>query len=140
MASMALHHHVATMPVVDEAGRLVGVVGPTTLMGIMHRLADITRESDRGRQAIEEPPLRRARHRLPWLVVGLGLERLTGGELRTGILIGTVLALLAFPMVWLVFGELLLAAAVTLALAAASIVASTLSLLIYFTCVSLIVL
>ncbi len=52
------------------------------------------------------------------------LGRLLGGELRTGLLIGTVLALLAFPMVWLVFGELRLAAAVTLALAGASIVAS----------------
>ncbi|WP_426149187.1 magnesium transporter [Polaromonas sp. DSR2-3-2] len=192
MASIALHHHVAVMPVVDEAGRLVGVVGPTTLMDILrrehvedlHRLAGITRESDHARQAIEEPPLRRARHRLPWLVVGLGgsmvatfivtrfesalavkpaiaffvpglvyladaigtqseavavrglslshlgLNRLIGGELRTGILIGMVLALLAFPMVWLVFDELRLAAAVTLALAAASIVASTLGLLL----------
>lgn len=51
-------------------------------------------------------------------------------ELRTGILIGVVLALLAFPMVWLGFGELRMAAAVTLALAAASIVASTLGLLL----------
>lgn len=232
MASIALHHHVAAMPVVDEAGRLVGVVGPATLMDILrrehvedlHRLAGITRESKHARHAIEEPSLRRARHRLPWLVVGLGgsmvatlivvrfesalaakpaiaffvpglvyladaigtqseavavrglslshlgLGRLIGGELRTGILIGMVLALLAFPMVWLVFGELRLAAAVTLALAAASIVASTLglllpwlltrfdfdpaygsgplativqdvlSLLIYFSCISLIVL
>jgi magnesium transporter len=133
---------------------------------------------------LEEPPLRRARHRLPWLIVGLGgsmlatfvvarfeselaakpalaffvpglvyladaigtqteavavrglslshvgLGRLIGSELRTGTLIGVVLALLAFPVVWLVFGELRLAAAVTLALAGASVVASVLGLLL----------
>lgn len=232
MASIALRHGVAAMPVVDEAGRLVGVVGPITLMDILrrehvedlHRLAGITRETAQALQAIEEPPLRRARHRLPWLVVGLGgsmvatfvvvrfesvlaakpalaffvpglvyladaigtqseavavrglslshigIRRLIGGELRTGILVGLVLALLAFPMVWLVFGELRLAAAVALALAGASILASVLglmlpwllarigsdpaygsgplativqdvlSLLIYFACVSVIVL
>ena len=192
MASIALHHGVSAMPVVDAAGRLVGVVGPTQLMKILrrehvedlHRLAGITRESDQAREALEEPPMRRVRHRLPWLVVGLvgsmvatfvvarfesaltakpalaffvpglvyladaigtqseavavrglslshvGLAKLIGGELRTGLLIGMVLALLAFPMIWLVFGELQLAAAVTLALAGASMVASVLGLLL----------
>lgn len=232
LASIALHQSVAAMPVVDDNGRLVGVVGSTTLMDILrrehvedlHRLAGITRESADARNALEEPPLRRARHRLPWLVVGLGgsmvatfivarfesaltakpelaffvpglvyladaigtqseavavrglslshvgIGRLIGSELRTGLLIGVVLALLAFPMIWLVFGEPRLAAAVTLALAGASVVASVLglalpwllarigsdpaygsgplativqdvlSLLIYFGCVSVIVL
>ena len=231
-ASIALHHGVSAMPVVDDAGRVVGVVGSTALMDILrrehvedlHRLAGITRESDQARHALEEAPLRRARHRLPWLLVGLvgsmvatfvvarfesalaakpelaffvpglvyladaigtqseavavrglslshvGIARLIGSELRTGLLIGVVLALLAFPMVWLAFGEPRLAAAITLALAGASIVASglglvlpwllarfgsdpaygsgplativqdVLSLLIYFGCVSVIVL
>ena len=192
MASMALHHGVAAMPVVDAVGRLVGVVGPARLMAILrrehvedlHRLAGITREADHAREAIEEPPMRRARHRLPWLIVGLGgsmlatfvvarfesalaakpalaffvpglvyladaigtqseaiavrglslshvgMARLIGGELRTGLLIGLVLALLAFPMVWLAFGELRLAAAVTIALAGASALASVLGLLL----------
>jgi magnesium transporter len=79
MASIALHHGVAAMPVVDETGRLVGVVGPTKLMNILrrehvedlHRLAGIARESNHAREAIEEPPLCRVRDR-PWLVVGLG--------------------------------------------------------------------
>ena len=192
MASIALHHKVAALPVVDETGHLVGVVGSTTLMDILrrehvedlHRLAGITRESADARNALEEAPLRRARHRLPWLVVGLGgsmvatfivahfesaltakpelaffvpglvyladaigtqseavavrglslshvgIGRLIGSELRTGLLIGVVLALLAFPMIWWVFGEPRLAAAVTLALAGASIVASVLGLLL----------
>jgi magnesium transporter len=192
MASIALHHGASALPVVDEAGRLVGVVGPTKLMRILrrehvedlHRLAGITRESDRAREAIEEAPTRRVRHRLPWLLVGLGgsmvatlvvarfesalvatpalaffipglvyladaigtqseavavrglslshvgLAKLIGGELRTGVLIGVVLGLLAFPLIWVVFGELHLAAAVALALAGASVVASVLGLLL----------
>jgi magnesium transporter len=192
MASIALQHGVAAVPVVDDDGRLMGVVGPTRLMEILrhehvedlHLLAGIARESAQARRALEEPPLRRVRHRLPWLLVGLGgsmvatlvvarfetalaakpalaffvpglvyladaigtqseavavrglslshvrLGRLLGGELRTGALIGLVLALLAFPMVWLAFGELRLAAAVAVALAGASIVASGLGLLL----------
>jgi magnesium transporter len=58
------------------------------------------------------------------------MARLIGGELRTGLPIGLVLALLAFPMVWLEFGELRLAAAVTIALAGASALASVLGLLL----------
>jgi magnesium transporter len=192
MASFALHHGVSAVPVVDSDDRLIGVVGPAKLMAILrrehvedlHLLAGITRESSQAREAIEEPPTRRARHRLPWLVVGLagsmvatfvvarfeaelaakpalaffvpglvyladaigtqseavavrglslshlGLRRLIGRELRTGLLVGLVLALLAFPMVWLVFGELRLAVAVALALAGASALASVLGLLL----------
>ena len=37
----------------------------------LHRLAGIKREAARARHAIEDPPLRHARHRLPWLLVGL---------------------------------------------------------------------
>src|SRR5690606_34686570 len=38
----------------------------------LHRLAGITRETEQGRQALEAPPLRRVRHRLPWLMAGMG--------------------------------------------------------------------
>lgn len=195
MASVALHHGVGALPVVDDDGRLVGVVDAATLMNILrrehvedlHRLAGITREtggSERAREALEAPPLRRVRHRLPWLAVGLvgsmvatlvmarfesalaakpvlaffvpglvyladaigtqseaiavrglslshaRLPQLLGAELRTGALIGLVLALLALPMVWLVFGEWRLAFAVAGALFGASAVASTLGLLL----------
>jgi len=192
MASVALHHRVDSMPVVDANGHLQGVVGPAALMHILrrehvedlHRLAGITRETEQARHALEAPPLRRLRHRLPWLLVGLagsalatlvvsrfeqalaakptlaffvpglvyladaigtqseavavrglslshvGLGGLIGSELRTGALIGAVLALLAWPLVWAVFGDAPLAAAVALALGAASIVASVLGLLL----------
>ena len=192
MASVALHHGATAVPVVDDDGRLVGVVGAATLMDILrrehvedlHRLAGISREDVQARQALEAPPLRRLRHRLPWLAVGLlgsmvatavvsrfesalaakpalaffvpglvyladaigtqseaiavrglslshaRLPQLLGAELRTGALIGAVLALLALPMVWAVFGDLRLATAVAGALFGASTVASSLGLLL----------
>ena len=192
MASLALHHGVTAMPVVDAENRPVGVVGPAALMAILrrehvedlHRLAGISREDDHARRALEEPPLRRVRHRLPWLLVGLlgslvatwvvsrfesalqakpvlaffvpglvyladaigtqseavavrGLSlsrtpvgRMLGGELRTGLLIGGALALVALPLVWLAFRDVALAAAVALALAGASLVAAVLGLLL----------
>lgn len=37
----------------------------------IHRIAGIGRETHRAREAIKAPPLRRVRHRLPWLLLGL---------------------------------------------------------------------
>ena len=37
----------------------------------LHVLSGIQRETSKARHAIEDPPLRRVRHRLPWLLVGL---------------------------------------------------------------------
>lgn len=79
VASLALHHALNTIPVVDRSDRLLGVVPTEALLRILrrehvediHRFAGITRETHRAREAIESPPLRRARHRLPWLVLGL---------------------------------------------------------------------
>lgn len=79
VASLALHHAMSAIAVVDRTGRLLGVVPGAALMRILrrehvedlHRFAGIGREAHRAREAIEEPPLRRARDRLPWLIVGL---------------------------------------------------------------------
>jgi magnesium transporter len=78
-ASLALHHGVDALPVVDAQGRPLGVMPSQALLQVLrrehvedlHRLAGIKREAARARHAIEDPPLRRARHRLPWLLVGL---------------------------------------------------------------------
>jgi magnesium transporter len=78
-ASVALHHGVDALPVVDRDGRLLGVMPPQALMQVLrrehvedlHLLAGIQRETAQARHAIEDPPLRRVRHRLPWLLVGL---------------------------------------------------------------------
>jgi magnesium transporter len=79
VASIAIAHGLASVPVVDAAGRLVGVVPAQILLEVLrhehvedlHRLAGIRHEQGRARDAIEAPPLRRARDRMPWLLVGL---------------------------------------------------------------------
>lgn len=79
VASLALHHALAAIPVIDANEHLLGVVPSEALLRILrrehvedlHRLAGITRETRRAREAMEAPPLRRLRHRLPWLLVGL---------------------------------------------------------------------
>ncbi|MBK6981412.1 MAG: magnesium transporter [Betaproteobacteria bacterium] len=78
-ASVALHRGVDALPVVDASGSLLGALPPQVLLQVLrrehvedlHRLAGITREAARARHAIEDPPMRRARHRLPWLLAGL---------------------------------------------------------------------
>ena len=78
-ASHALRHALLAVPVVDRGGRLVGVVPARALMQILRRehvedlrhMAGIRRETTLARNAIEAPPMRGARDRLPWLLVGL---------------------------------------------------------------------
>jgi magnesium transporter len=90
-ASLALHHGVDALPVVDHEDRLLGVMPAQALMQVLrrehvedlHRLAGIRRETAQARHAIEDPPVRRARHRLPWLLVGLA-----GGALATAAMAG----------------------------------------------------
>jgi magnesium transporter len=79
IASHALRHGLPAVPVTDRDGRLLGVVPPLVLLDVLrrehvedlHRLAGIRRESAQARAAIEAPPVRRARDRLPWLLIGL---------------------------------------------------------------------
>jgi magnesium transporter len=90
-ASLALHHGVDALPVVDREGKLLGVMPSQALLQVLRRehvedlhvLAGIRREASQARHAIEDPPLRRARHRLPWLFVGLA-----GGALATLVMTG----------------------------------------------------
>lgn len=79
VASLAIRHGLTAVPVVDASGRLLGVVPPLALIDVLrrehvedlHRLAGILREDTMARHAIEDPPVRRARDRLPWLLAGL---------------------------------------------------------------------
>ena len=90
-ASLALHRRVDALPVVDGEGRLVGVMPSQALLQVLRRehvedlhvLAGIRRETAQARHAIEDPPLRRARHRLPWLFAGLA-----GGAVATLVMAG----------------------------------------------------
>lgn len=79
IASLALHHVLNAIPVVDRNDYLLGVIPSEALLHILrrehvediHRIAGIGRETHRAREAIESPPTRRARDRLPWLLIGL---------------------------------------------------------------------
>jgi magnesium transporter len=78
-ASAALEDAVDALPVVDRDGRLLGLMPSQALLQVLrqehvedlHRLAGIRRGTAQARHAIEDSPLRSARHRLPWLLVGL---------------------------------------------------------------------
>ena len=79
VASMAIGSPLAMIPVVDAQQRFMGIVPPGVLLGILRhehvedllRLAGVAHETSFSREALESPPTRRARHRLPWLLVGL---------------------------------------------------------------------
>ena len=91
IASLALHHGVNAIAITDNDGKFLGVVPATALIGILrhehvedlHRLAGISRETDLARHAIEAPPARRVRDRLPWLAAGLA-----GSVAATGVMAG----------------------------------------------------
>lgn len=187
VASLALGHGLSAVPVLDAHGHFAGVVPAQALLEVLrhehvedlHRLAGIGPETDMAREALEEPPIRRVRHRLPWLLFGLAgslltavivasfeasleariavayfipaivyladavgtqseaiairslslsrtpLRRLIASEMRTGLLIGLTLALLALLPIWWWFGDARLALAVAIALMAATACATT---------------
>lgn len=194
MAHLALRRNASEIVVVTPQGTLVGVVPALALMRVLyreheedlHKLAGIAREEQMITGALTAPPRRRARDRLPWLLVGLlgsaiatwvtsrfeatlaakvtvsffipglvyladavgtqteaivvrGLAHeehrvsagtLLRGELTTGLLIGGVLGALVLPAVWLAFGDARLAVAVSLSLAVAAMVATSIGLLL----------
>lgn len=73
---------VPALPVIAADGRPVGIIPPVALLEVlahehredMHRLVGILKERAGSRHALEDPPVRRAGRRLPWLLVGLGLS------------------------------------------------------------------
>jgi len=79
---LAAEANVAALPVVAADGTVVGVLPPVVLLEVMarehredlHRMVGVLRERDGSRHALEDPPLRRAARRLPWLLVGLALS------------------------------------------------------------------
>ncbi len=90
-ASLALHHGADALPVVDAEGCVLGVMPAQAIMQVLrrehvedlHLLAGIQRETSQARHAIEDPPMRRMRHRLPWLLAGLA-----GAALATAAMAG----------------------------------------------------
>lgn len=79
IATEAIQHGVAAVPVVDERGCLLGVVPAQALIEVLrrehvedlHRLAGILHEQDHVSEAVMAAPVKRLGRRLPWLLVGL---------------------------------------------------------------------
>lgn len=76
----AVRHGESTLPVVDHDARFIGLIPPHRLVAILlaeHdedlvRFGGILRNASAARASSEEPVPQRFRHRLPWLVLGLG--------------------------------------------------------------------
>jgi magnesium transporter len=72
----------AALPVVDADGCPLGVIPPSALLAVLahehhedlHRLVGILHQRQNAREALEDPPARRAGRRLPWLLVGAVLS------------------------------------------------------------------
>jgi magnesium transporter len=81
-AALAQSHGVTAIPVVAGDGRVLGLIPALALLETLaqehhedvHRLAGILRMRAKDRHALDDPPLSRAGHRLPWLLVGLALS------------------------------------------------------------------
>jgi magnesium transporter len=79
VAALARRFALSSVPIVDGQGRFQGVVPAATLIDVLarehyediHRLAGILHLENHAREAMAASPLRRAGHRLPWLLVGL---------------------------------------------------------------------
>lgn len=86
-ASLAVRDGLAVVPVVDDEGRFTGAFPAREIMAVLraehvedlHHLAGIWHQSDAAREALQAPPARRARFRLPWLIVGLAGSMLAAG-------------------------------------------------------------
>lgn len=76
----AVQHGEAALSVVDAQGKFVGIIPPDRLLAVllrehdedMARVGGILKKSTTARLASEEPMRRRFRHRMPWLLLGLG--------------------------------------------------------------------
>ena len=76
----AVRHGESALAVVDERGYFVGVIPPHRIVAVLlaeheedlSRLGGFLENSALARTTSEEPVRRRFRHRLPWLLLGLG--------------------------------------------------------------------
>lgn len=81
-AETATRAKLAALPVVNAEGRPVGVVPAAEMLAVLaqehhedlHRLVGILHRRPNGSEALEDPPMRRAGRRLPWLIVGAVLS------------------------------------------------------------------
>jgi magnesium transporter len=182
----AMRRGETALAVVDAEGRFVGLIPPHRLMAVgaaeheedLSRLGGFIHGAQDARHANDEPVMRRFRHRLPWVLVGLAgalfsadlmsrfesqlqlnlalaffipaivyladavgtqtetvvvralslgttMRQLVVREWLTGFAVGAVVACLAGPLVWLVWGDVRMAACISISLLAACGTATT---------------
>ena len=76
----AVQNEEAALSVVDKEGRFVGIIPPHRLLAVLlseheedlSRLGGFLKSNSAARTTSEEPVQRRFKHRVPWLLVGLG--------------------------------------------------------------------
>jgi magnesium transporter len=76
----AVRNEESALPVVDAQGHFLGLIPPHRLLAVLlseheedlSRLGGFTKSASAARSTSEEPVERRFRHRVPWLLVGLG--------------------------------------------------------------------
>lgn len=76
----AVRNEESALTVVDDAGHFVGIIPPHRLLAVLlseheedlSRLGGFMKSTTAARATSEEPVQRRFRHRIPWLLVGLG--------------------------------------------------------------------
>lgn len=74
-----IRHGEASMPIVDDAGRFVGLIPAHAMLEVlltehdedMARIGGYLSSTSGARRAVEEPVSRRLWHRFPWLLLGL---------------------------------------------------------------------
>jgi magnesium transporter len=79
IASHAIHKSISAVPVINDHDVFLGIIPSQIIMETLRsehiddllKIAGIQKETVLAREAVEEPPIRSARHRLPWLLVGL---------------------------------------------------------------------
>lgn len=81
-AAIAHQRGVSALPVVAADGRVLGLIPARALLETlaqehqedMHRLVGILKQRAGEQHALDDPPMSRARRRLPWLLAGLALS------------------------------------------------------------------
>ena len=190
-AWLAAQRAESCLAVVDEQGRLRGLIPPQRLAAILleehdedlARLGGFLKSSASARSASQESVGRRLWHRLPWLAIGLigamisaallagiegeisanlavayfipgivyladavgtqtetlairglsvgvGIRRVARREAATGLLVGIILAAVMFPTISLLWQDVAVAAAVSLAVLAASTMATIVAMVL----------
>jgi magnesium transporter len=79
VALTAIRHRLSAVPVVDRSGRFLGIIPASALLAVLYhehvedldRISGVLRRTEHAVEALQEAPSRRARDRLPWLLVGL---------------------------------------------------------------------